>query len=495
MTDLPEEAERLATLHSLALLDSPPEREFDAVVRIARSLFGVPVALISLIDDHRQWFKAKQGVDLCETPREHAFCSVAVARNDLLLVEDAPQDPVFATNPLVTGEPFIRFYAGAPIRAKHPLNETRLPIGTLCIFGPEPRTLNAHEQCVLRDLALVAEALVDARATAIGATRLAGRYEETVQQLDRWHRIFRQAEQMTKVGAWKMRLDDQTLFWSDQTFSIHGLPTGEPPALDAALDFFRPADRERIRAEIQRTIDTGEAYNIEVDFSDAAGRQRRVHCMGELQIQQGKPHSLVGVIQDVTERHAHEQALRERAETDELTRIASRSHFNAHLDAAIGRAQATGSALALLLLDLDHFKEVNDRCGHPVGDDLLRIVAKRLRLPYLESSFAARLGGDEFVMVITCPDMLADLPALLRRMLPDLRHTVRHNALEIRVSATIGAAWLDAETTTRSALLQRADDALYQAKRRQRGAAIIAGSDELIHPPRRSEQPRLRLAS
>lgn len=495
MSALPQEAERLATLHSLELLDTPPEREFDAIAGVARTLFRAPVALISLVDDHRQWFKAKLGTDLCETAREHAFCSVAIGRNDLLLVPDALQDPLFVTNAMVTGDPHIRFYAGAPIRARHPHGTARLPIGTLCVFGPEPRSFDAGEQRALRDLATVAEALVDARATAIGATRLAARYEEAVQQLDRSHRIFLQAERMAQVGAWRLQLDDRTLYWSDQTFAIHGLPPGKPPAVDAAIDFYDPASRPLVQAAIDESVATGKPWDIEADLVDAAGRKRRVRSMGEVQLKDGAPHALVGVFQDVTERHAREQLLREQAETDELTRIASRSHFNAHLDGAIARAQARGTGLALLLLDLDHFKAVNDRCGHAVGDDLLRIMAKRLRAPYLESSFAARLGGDEFVMVITCPDLLADLPRLLRRMLPDLRHTVRHNALEIRVSATIGAAWLNAETATRSALLQRADEALYAAKHRQRGAAMIAGEDALIHPVRRSEQPRLRLAS
>ena len=212
--------------------------------------------------------------------------------------------------------------------------------------------------------------------------------------------------------------------------------------------------------------------------------------MGELERKDGEPIALVGMFQDITERHRMEQALRDIAETDELTRIASRSHFIGFIDARIAAARAAGSPLALLLIDLDHFKAVNDRCGHAVGDDLLRVMAKRLRAPYLETSFAARLGGDEFVMVVTCPDLLADLPGLLRRMLVDLRHTVTRAGFAIRVSATIGAAWLSDDVATRGELLQHADEALYAAKERQRGAAMIAGSDELIHPVRNAQPQR-----
>lgn len=488
------ELERLATLASLEILDTPPEREFDEIVTLTRELLGAETALISLVDDHRQWFKARQGIDAGQTPREHAFCAHAIAQEDIFLIPDATRDDRFATNPLVTGGPNIRFYAGMPISAKHPCGPERLPIGTLCVLGPRPRSLGPSEQRTLRALARITEALIDARATAIGATRLATEYQAALDRLDRSHRLFAQAERMANIGSWRMSLADQSLVWSDQTYAIHGLTPGNPPSLTDAINHYPLHARLLIEASVARTIATGEPLDIESDFLTAQGEERRVRSMGELELRDGEPVALVGVFQDITRRYRMEQKLRDIAETDELTRIASRSHFNAFIDDHITEALANDTPLALLLIDLDHFKEVNDRCGHAAGDDLLRLMAKRLRAPYLETSFAARLGGDEFVVVITCPDTLADLPALLRRMLSDLRHTVTRAGLAIRVSATIGAAWLGGEVTTRGALLESADEALYDAKERQRGAAIIAGSDELIHPPRRTEQGRARAA-
>jgi diguanylate cyclase (GGDEF)-like protein len=489
------ELERLATLASLAILDTPPEREFDEIVTLTRELLGAETALISLVDDHRQWFKAKQGLDATQTPREYAFCAHAIAQDDIFLIPDATRDDRFATNPLVTGAPDIRFYAGMPIRAKHPAGEGRLPIGTLCVLGPEPRSLAPGEQRTLRALARITEALIDARATAIGATRLATEYQVALQRLDRSHILFGQAERMANMGSWRLHLADDMLVWSDQTYAIHGIPKGEPPSLEAAMTHYPLQARATVESAVARTIATGEPFDIEVDFFTARGELRRVRTMGEVEMRDGEAIALVGVFQDTTERYRMEQALRDIAETDELTRIASRSHFNAFIDAHIAESRSAGTPLALLLIDLDHFKEVNDRCGHAAGDDLLRLMAKRLRAPYLETSFAARLGGDEFVMVITCPEMLADLPGVLRRMLADLRHTVARAGLSIRVSATIGAAWLSDDVATRSDLLERADDALYDAKERQRGAAMIAGSAELLHPPRRTPPPPINRAA
>ncbi len=109
----PNEADRLEALHSLAILDTPADRSFDAITEAAADCFGVPICLVSLIDAERQWFKARVGLDCQETPRDLAFCAHTVAADELLVVPDASSDSRFAGNPLVAGEPHIRFYAVA----------------------------------------------------------------------------------------------------------------------------------------------------------------------------------------------------------------------------------------------------------------------------------------------------------------------------------------------------------------------------------------------
>ena len=128
------EAARLAELASYKVLDTAAEQVFDDVVRLAQSLFGVATSTVSLIDDERQWFKAKAGLDVCETARDAAFCSYAILQHAVMVVPDALTDERFAANPLVLGPPYIRFYAGAPMTT--PAGFT---IGTLCIFDPKPR--------------------------------------------------------------------------------------------------------------------------------------------------------------------------------------------------------------------------------------------------------------------------------------------------------------------------------------------------------------------
>ena len=127
------EERRLASLYSFGILDTPAEEKFDRIVRMAARLFGSPIALISLVDRNRQWFKAAVGIDAKETPRAIAFCSHAVKQRDVFVVPDALADPRFADNPLVTGEPHIRFYAGAPL-----VSSEGEALGTVCLIDRQP---------------------------------------------------------------------------------------------------------------------------------------------------------------------------------------------------------------------------------------------------------------------------------------------------------------------------------------------------------------------
>lgn len=141
------EQERLALLYELLLLDTPPEERFDKIVEFAASEFNVPICLISLIDADRQWFKARVGIDTCETERDVSFCAHALLGDDILLVPDALRDPRFYDNPAVTGAPHVRFYAGAPLTCAR-----GLALGTLCLVDTVPRTLDTVERAILESL-------------------------------------------------------------------------------------------------------------------------------------------------------------------------------------------------------------------------------------------------------------------------------------------------------------------------------------------------------
>jgi two-component system, NtrC family, sensor kinase len=153
------EAERLQALYTYAIMDTLPEAVFDDVVGLASSICGTPIALVSLLDSDRQWFKAKVGIEVEQTARSEAFCSHAImSPEDVFVVHDARQDERFECNPLVEVEPHIRFYAGASI-----MTPEGYALGTVCAIDRQPRELNASQQMSLALLARLVGHLLDSR--------------------------------------------------------------------------------------------------------------------------------------------------------------------------------------------------------------------------------------------------------------------------------------------------------------------------------------------
>jgi len=186
----PEEKERLQALRALEILDTPPEENYDAVVHLASSICGTPISTITLIDEDRQWFKAKVGVNHSENPREVSFCAHCILNTDILEVTDASKDPRFQDNPLVQDGPKIRFYAGAPL-----YTQSGLPIGSLCVIDKVPRELSPLQRQTLLTLAQQVSSELDLR---LANKRLAEKNEETA-------RLNSSLQQLFKVIAHDLR--------------------------------------------------------------------------------------------------------------------------------------------------------------------------------------------------------------------------------------------------------------------------------------------------
>lgn len=157
------EIERLQVLRELLILDTPKEDRYDIITQYAASLFGVEIALVSLVDENRQWFKSACGLDATETSREISFCGHAILQDMPLIVENALEDPRFADNPLVTGPPHIRFYMGAPLTVH------TQKMGTLCLIDSKPKKVDQFQKQSLRDLATLVEEVMVNRLIEAGA--------------------------------------------------------------------------------------------------------------------------------------------------------------------------------------------------------------------------------------------------------------------------------------------------------------------------------------
>lgn len=474
-----EEA-RLAKLVSLAVLDSPVEQEFDTLTSLAAHLLDCPMAAVSLVDSHRQWFKARHGVDATETSRDVAFCAHAIHYDEIMVVEDARDDLRFAGNPLVTGDPNIRFYAGVPLRPSAPGHSDDLPgIGTLCIIDTRPRKLEAGQRELLQNLAAMVGRLIEARANADEARKLAQALGARAREADRRNLQLRQAERLAGIGSWRLDLVAQALEWSDNVFAIHGLPLGSEPSLDEALSYYAPEDRALVGAQIERAVQLGTCFDFESNLIHADGNVRRVRSVGEPELADGRVVAIIGVFQDITDQHAQVETLRRSAATDGLTGLPNRGAFERELERAIGKAGEEAAPVALMLIDLDGFKAVNDSFGHDAGDEVLREMSRLLRDMNLTQAFPARLGGDEFVLLLSRPRDCAGLESVVAQVVSALTCTVVRDGEVRTVSATVGAALWDGEQPSVE-LVRNADLALYQAKRARRGTGRIFGAAQMI---------------
>lgn len=323
---------RLAALRRFDVLDTAAEEPFEKIVTLVRTVLDVPIATVTLIDQDRQWFKAKRGLDLDETPRSISFCTHTIRQREPLIVEDSLDDPRFASNPFVIGPPHIRSYAGVPLRSPEGYN-----VGSLCAMDTRPRQFSAANVAILANFA------------------------------------------------------------------------------DIVCD---------------------------------------------------------------------ELELRMIAKIDDLTGALTRRGFIEQAEREIARSQRYGRPTSLVMLDVDHFKAVNDTYGHASGDYVLLQISKIAGVTLRPTDIFGRLGGEEFGMLLPETDGREALIVAER-----LRQAIAHHPMRLpsgetlQVTASFGIAALAPGIATFPAWLDRADAMLYAAKSDGRNCTRLA--DALDVAPRR----------
>ncbi|NML10669.1 sensor domain-containing diguanylate cyclase [Sphingobium sp. AR-3-1] len=316
-----DEPGRIAALQRYEILDTPVEGAFDKVTNLVRALFGVPISAVSLIDKDRQWFKSIAGLDVSATPRSIAFCDHTIRQDEPLVITDAREDPRFRDNPLVTGDPGIRSYAGVPLRTPDGYN-----IGSLCAIDTRARDFPPEQMEILKGLAPI-----------------------VVEQME----------------------------------------------------------------------------------------------------------------------------LRLLAERDHLSGALTRRAFVAEIDKRIALFVRHQRPAALILLDIDRFKRINDSYGHPVGDRVIEAVAARCASLSRPSDSLGRIGGEEFGLLL--PETSeADALAAARRFCAAIEDLCIPHDPPLRVTASFGVAAIGPGRMTSHDWLATADAALYAAKRNGRNRAVLA---------------------
>jgi PAS domain S-box-containing protein len=281
------ELKRLKALRRLQLLDTAPSASFDRITRLTATALNVPIVLISLIDESRQWFKSHFGLDVTETPRDVSYCSYAVSDGEPLIVPDATRDPRFSSNPLVTGEPQIRFYAGIPL-----FTHGGLAVGTLCAIDRRPRQLLYEALEVLEDFASIAEDLIDGRESLI-------RRRECVDYAAERDRLLQDTVEAVPLGI--VRTSASGKIRQANAWARHLLGSGTPTLVGRSVsDIIQPEDWWAHGADIERVMDgTLKSHTARLRLMRADGMSAPVHVSFTLkQLASGKPGYVLMLLDD-----------------------------------------------------------------------------------------------------------------------------------------------------------------------------------------------------
>jgi len=458
-----DEERRLATLGRYGVLDTPPEQAFDDLTRLAAQVLATPIALVSLIDHDRQWFKSRVGLEVCSTPREFAFCDHAIRSDAVMVVEDARLDPRFAHNPLVTGDPSIRFYAGAPLIA-----EDGSGLGTLCVIDRQPRQFDAAQR---ETLALLARQVM-AQLTLLRQSR---HLESLLHDLQDRNQLLNQLSQRVPGVIYQyQRLSDGSSrfpYASERMwdmFEVHP----EDTVFDASRVIARvhPQDLEAVLASIEASQEILLPWRHE--FRVVLPQQGTKWRFGEAVPERLPDGSVLwhGFITDITERRLHQERTHRLAYYDPLTGLPNRRLLIDRLERELAHLRRCGRLGALLFIDLDNFKQINDARGHAVGDDLLRQVAQRLSNVLRQDDTVARLGGDEFVVQVGNLDPDVEVAARQARLVAEKVRSVLEARYEVAgfpysSTGSVGLTLFPrGDATTVDDLLREADTAMYRAK-------------------------------
>jgi diguanylate cyclase (GGDEF)-like protein/PAS domain S-box-containing protein len=286
-----------------------------------------------------------------------------------------------------------------------------------------------------------------------------------------------EAQEVAMLGSWERDVSTGAVSWSDEMFRLLGTtPEALTPSCEAFFSYVHPQDKGELAVDVDRAVEEGAAYARDFRVLLADGTLRWFHGRGEVITWQAGQTVLTGTLQDVTERKLLEDQLAHQAFHDALTNLANQALFRNRVEHASARVARRKSALAVLFLDLDNFKTVNDSLGHTVGDELLVAVARRLQRHVRDADTAARLGGDEFAVLLEDLETEGDATSLAERLILALSEPFVSGGREVVVGVSIGIAFHDPALSC-DQLLRNADLAMYRAKASGKGRSQVFEPD------------------
>ncbi len=498
------EQRRLAALKRLGIMDSEPEERFERLTRIARQYYGVQAALLSVIDEDRQWFKSACGLAVEQTLRSVSFCDHTIRQDGAFIIEDAAADPRFSGNPLVTGSPHIRFYAGIPVR-----EPDGFKVGALCLVDNSPRRRDDIDLDVLRTLAsLIEDELARTFNENVNAEIIQPHHLSRA--IQRVHKIFLTSSDErvisnVLIGDLLMLTGSLFGFVAEVVFGDKGQPTLKVGAIsnlawnpetqklyqeveDRGLIFTRldsllfrpvldgkvlvsddvmtdprgiglPHGHPPIHGYIGIPVFSGDTMTGLIGLANREGGYT-----ANLAVELEPLLQTLGALVERRRLHQaqqdHRAVLEKAANYDELTGLPNRRRLGELFGIELHKANLRQGTVSVCFIDLDGFKAFNDEHGHTAGDWLLRGVAQRLTDTARGHDVVARLAGDEFVAIL----IDVNDPNAYQRLLDAIRRPTNYKNHAFQLSASMGVTIYPDDRVDADLLLRHADQAMYAAK-------------------------------
>jgi len=291
-------------------------------------------------------------------------------------------------------------------------------------------------------------------------------------------RLYDQALNLARIGAWECELETERLTWTQGVYDIFGYPMDNPLRRASIVDLYIDESRRNMELARAEVIRTGRPVTLDAEIRTWRGERRWMRLLINTEGEGGRRARIFGSKQDITSDRQAMENLRRQAETDPLTGLVNRYVFQARYREVVGDSLNHGFASALVLIDLDRFKELNDTFGHPAGDACLCEVAQRLRWAFHNAGLVARLGGDEFAIILRAPTNPSRIAQVLQQTVVMLSRPLFWNGLRLDVGASIGAALVGRPHRRRIVeLFAEADAALYDAKAAGRNKVHLFGDE------------------
>lgn len=451
----PNEPERLKALSSYGLDDEQMLKSLDPVVHIASRMFDMPVAAVNMIGDDHVFFAASVGIGIgdVDARRDVSFCAHAITQNEVMVVPDATRDERFHDNPLVTGDTKLRFYAGAPL-----LSPDGLALGALCVIDDQPHNdFSQEDRQRLLELAKMASDRLELRRIEICTERTRPPFGEYA------------GSSSTPVIWFDEYL--QIIEWNHAAAVSLGYVLQDKKALQ--FDLFLPdGERAYFRELITQAIEAGSLDHIAIPpeikgiRKDGSKFQFGFALFGWRDAGHMK---FEAIFKDLRPQQLDEEKLHQQANIDGLTGLANRGKFYRSVEEVL----LSVTPAAILIIDLDGFKDVNDTLGHTLGDAILCEVANRLRQLASDNAVIARIGGDEFAILLA---KVADSHTAIQQantIINAIAQPITIDSNEVRIAASCGVALAPEQAHEALELVSNADLALFKAKSSGRGRVFL----------------------